>query len=108
MKTQNKVQLIGYLGKDPLMSIAINGSKRAYLRMATDWYRKKKDGTVLKRTTWHDIVAWDKKAELVENELVTGSHIMVEGEIEYHRFLKNGLRRYITQIRAYAIIDLDR
>jgi len=72
MKTQNKVTLIGYLGKDPLISIAMNGSKRAHLRMATDWYRKKEDGTVLKRTTWHDIVAWDKRAESVENVFYKG------------------------------------
>ena len=30
MKTQNEVQLIGYLGRDPMMSIAVNGSKQAH------------------------------------------------------------------------------
>jgi len=108
MKTQNKVQLIGYLGKDPLMSIAVNGSKRAYLRMATDWFRKKEDGTELKKTTWHDIVAWDKKAAKVEAHFIKGSHVLVEGEIEHRSFYKGDVKRYITRIRATKIMNLDR
>ena len=107
-KTQNKVQLVGYLGKDPMISIAANGSKRAYLRLATDWYRKKEDGTKIKKTTWHDIVAWDQKAEKIENAMIMGSHVMVEGEIQYRQFTKNGQKRYTTQIRASSITDLDR
>ena len=108
MKTQNKVQLIGYLGRDPHISTAKNGSKRAYLRMATDWYRKNEDGTERKKTTWHDIVAWDKKAEKIENQFIRGSHVLVEGEIDHRRYYKGNEKRYITQIVATKIMNLDR
>ena len=108
MKTQNKVQLIGYLGRDPLISIAKNGSKRAYLRMATDWYRKAGDGTEYKKTTWHDIVAWDKKAEKIENNFIAGSHVLVEGEIDHCKFYKGTEKRYITRILVTKVMNLDR
>ncbi len=108
MKTQNQVQLIGYLAKDPLISFAKNGSKRAYLRLATDWFRKDSNGNIHKKTTWHDIVAWDKKAENIENNFITGSHVLVEGEIDYRKYYKGNELRYITQILATKIMNLDR
>ena len=108
MKTQNEVQLIGYLGQDPMISTAANGSKRAYLRLATDRYRKLEDGSAWKQTTWHDIVVWDKKASKVENDFIKGSHVLVEGQIEHRRYFKNNERRFITQIRATKVMNLDR
>ena len=108
MKTQNEVQLIGYLGRDPMMSIAVNGSKRAYLRLATDHYRKKEDGTEWKKTTWHEIVVWDKKADKIENNFIKGSHVLVEGAIEYRSFFKGNEKRYLTRICATKILNLDR
>lgn len=108
MKTQNQVQLIGYLGKDPILSIAKNGSPRAYLRMATDIFRRNDDGSTFKKTTWHDIVAWDKKAATIENNFIQGSHVLIEGEIDYRTYSKDGIKRYITRIIATKIMNLDR
>ena len=109
MKTLNRVQLIGYLGRDPIISIASNGSKRAFLRMATDWWRRKADGTEIKKTTWHDIVLWDRKAEHIENEFIKGSHVMIEGQIDYRKYFdKEGNPKQITRIIGSLISNLDR
>lgn len=108
MKTQNEVQLIGYLGQDPLVSVSINGSKRAFLKLATDRYRKLEDGTEWKQTTWHEVIVWDKKAARIENNFIKGSHVLVEGAIEYHRFYKNNEKYYRTRIRATKVMNLDR
>jgi single-strand DNA-binding protein len=109
MKTQNKVQLIGYLGRDPLISTAINGSKRAFLRMATDIFRRKEDGSVFKKTSWHDIVLWDRVAEKIENEFIKGSHVLIEGEIDYRSYSdKEGNDRNITRIIGSRVLNLDR
>lgn len=108
MKTHNSVQLIGYLGKDPIISIAKNGSARAYLRMATDIFRRKGDGSTFKKTTWHDIVAWGKKAERIENNFIQGSHVLIEGEIDYRIYSKDGKKRYSTRIIAKKLLNLDR
>jgi single-strand DNA-binding protein len=107
-KTQNKVQLIGYLGKDPVVTVTKDGVKRVFLRLATDWYRKSEDGTEKKKTTWHNIVAWDKKAKKIENDFISGSHVLVEGEIDHHSYYKGTEKRYITRILATKIMNLDR
>ena len=108
MKTQNEVQLIGYLAMDPMISVAVNGSKRAFLKLATDSYRKLENGSEWKKTTWHNIVAWDKKAARIENNFIKGSHVLIEGEIQHCSFYKGDEKRYITQIRATKIMNLDR
>ena len=108
MKTQNEVQLIGYLGQDPIMSVAVNGIKRAYLRVATDQYRKHQDGTEWKKTTWHEVVVWDKKAANIENNFIKGSHVLVEGAIEHRRFYKGNEKRFHSRICATKVMNLDR
>jgi single-strand DNA-binding protein len=109
-KTQNSVQLIGYLGKDPVHKTAVNGSKLIRLRLVTDdFYRKNENGSVNKRTSWHDIVVWDRLAERLTECFTTGSHILVEGQLKYRSYLnKAGLKCNTAEIRATKIIDLDR
>ena len=109
MKTLNKVQLVGYLGKDPVLTVAKNGAKRIQLRVATDHYYKDEKGKTQRVVTWHDVVAWDKIAEKVENQFIKGSHVMVEGELQYRSFSDDqGNIRHVTQIKANLILNLDR
>lgn len=109
MKTRNYVQLIGYLGEDPELQTTTSGQTLARLRLATDFYRKKEDGSTSRKTTWHDVNAWNKLAQILPGNFVKGSHIMVEGEISYRTFLDHkGHKRYITEIKAAKILNLDR
>lgn len=109
MKTQNKVQLIGYLGCDPKAKIAVNGSRFARLRVATDYFRRKKDGTILKRTTWHDVLAWDWLARKVPENFIKGTHILVQGDIRHRTYKdKTGVLRNISEVHATHLLNLDR
>ncbi len=109
MKTQNSVQLIGYLGSDPKIKTAVNGSPLARFTVATDYFRRHKDGTIVKKTTWHNILVWDRLAETVPNNFIKGSHILVQGEIRHRSFKnKDGLIKHITEIRATQLLNLDR
>ena len=105
----NRVQLIGYVGKD-LISIPLpSGNKRIGLRIATHHLTKDKSGEKSYHTTWHDVTAWDRIAEYAENNFVKGSKIMVEGSIEYRTYLDNtGHTRYLTHIKAHSLVNLDR
>lgn len=108
MKTQNKVQLIGYLGKDPIILTTDKG-KLAKIRVATDTFFKDDSGKSVKVTTWHEVVAWEKKAEEVENNFIKGSHILVEGQILYKTYPDlAGHVRYVTEIKAHTLMNLDR
>lgn len=109
MKTQNSVQLIGYLGQDPVLRTAVNGSKLARFTIATDYFRRRKDGSIIKKVTWHQILAWDFLAEKVPGNFIRGSHVLVKGEIR-HRSFKNkaGEIKSITEVRASELLNLDR
>lgn len=109
MKTQNTVQLIGYLGIDPVMKKAINGSPFTRLRLATDYYRKTEDGSVIHKKTWHDVIAWDKLAESVLDNFIKGSHILVQGSIRNRTYVdKKGATKFETIVRASQLLNLDR
>ncbi len=106
----NKVLLIGYVGLDLITKTASNGSKRVALRVAThNGSRRNKKGQFINKSTWHDVVAWDKPAEYAERSFVKGSKILVEGCIIYRTYADiHGHKRYITQIKAYSLQNLDR
>lgn len=109
MKTKNAVQLVGYLGIDPVISKLANGNTKARLRLATDRSRMDNAGVWQRIVTWHDVIAWNKTAEVIAKKLIKGSHIMVEGEINYRTYEDlTGHTRFVTVIDAKLITDLDR
>ncbi|MES2328573.1 MAG: single-stranded DNA-binding protein [Bacteroidota bacterium] len=109
MKTQNKVQLIGYLGLDPVIIKLPSGTTKARLRLATDKFRRDQSGNVQRKVTWHDVIAWDKLAETIENQYITGSHILVEGEIIHRSYEdKMGQTHFVSEVKAFSIMNLDR
>ena len=105
----NRVLLIGYVGKDLSATNLEKGSKRVGMRIATHHCYKTPEGQKIDHTLWHDIVAWGSTAEYAERSFVKGSKIMVDGSIEYRTFPdKSGHIRYITQIKAHSLMNLDR
>ncbi len=109
MKTQNKVQLIGYLGEDPVVGTTPGGTPYARIRMATDEFFKDAEGNRHKITTWHDVMAWESMATTVSGNFIKGSHVLIEGKICYRTYEdKAGHTRYITEIKASTLMNLDR
>ena len=109
MKTQCTVQLIGYLGQDPVTKIVTNGSLLVRLRLATDYYRRRNDGSLIQKVNWHNIHAWDRLAEKIPGNYIKGSHVLVQGEIVYRTYVdEHGYKHYITEIRADKMLNLDR
>lgn len=109
MKTQNHAQLIGYLGSDPISRTAVNGSKVTRLRLATDYYCWDNSGNIIRKVTWHDVLAWDQLAEKIPGNFIKGSHVLIQGEIRHRTYIDpNGHRRYISEIKALTILNLDR
>ena len=110
MKSSNKVQLVGYLGKDPVIKIVSNGDTMAVLRMATHQYSTGADGKTKRNSIWHTVYYWnEKEIEKMINYLIKGSHVMVDGSIFYRTYTdKNGVKNIVAVIRAEHITDLDR
>ena len=105
----NRVLLIGYIGNELQSAVAKNGSKRVGLRIATHYPGKSQSGEREFKTVWHDVVSWDSVADYAFSSLVKGSRVMVDGYINYTSFLDHkGHVRYMTQVIAHSVMNLDR
>jgi len=98
-KLRNKVQLIGNLGTDPEVKHLESGKTVATFRLATTERYRKDSGDLVEDTQWHNIVAWGKRAEIVEQYLQKGKEVAVEGKLIHRSYDdKNGDKKYITEI----------
>ncbi len=106
---RNKVQLIGHLGKDPEIVNLDNGSKLAKFSIATNETYKNTEGEKVTDTQWHNVVAWGKTAELVENYLIKGKEIALEGKLVNRSYeTKEGEKRYVTEVRCNELLLLGK
>ncbi len=95
----NKVQLIGNLGKDPEVKEFEGGRKVAKFPLATTESYKNDAGEKISETSWHSIVAWNGLATIAEKYLNKGKEVAVEGRITYRNFEdKEGNKKYFTEI----------
>ena len=95
----NSVRLTGFLGSAPELKLTDSQKKIAKLNLATNNYRRNSEGERVTETTWHQIVLWEKQAELAEKYLGKGSKISIEGRLS-NRFYtdKDGVKRYVTEV----------
>jgi single-strand DNA-binding protein len=106
---KNKVQLIGHLGKNPEVKTIDNGKKVARVSLATSESYKNLQDEKVTETQWHNIVAWGKLAEILEQYTTKGSEICVEGKLNYRDYTdKDGVKRNTTEIVVNEILLLDK
>jgi single-strand DNA-binding protein len=106
---KNSVQLIGHLGQDPEIVNLESGSKLAKFSIATSDSYKNTEGEKVEDTQWHNIVAWGKTAEIVENYLVKGKQVAVAGKLIHRSYeTKEGEKRYITEIKCNELLMLGK
>ena len=106
---RNKVQLIGNLGNDPEIVNLESGKKLAKFSIATNEIYKNNKGERVTDTQWHNVVAWGKTAELVENYVTKGKEIAIEGKLTSRSYeTKEGEKRYITEIVCDELLLLGK
>jgi single-strand DNA-binding protein len=94
MKSINKVTLIGAVGQDPESRFTAQGLQITSFSLATSEKRKDKDEV----TQWHNCVAFGKLAEIVQQYVVKGSKLYLDGAIQYQTYEKDGEKRFATKI----------
>jgi len=102
----NKVILLGYVGKEPEVKYLDTGVCIADVRLATSerGYTLPNGTQVPERTDWHNIHFWNKQAEYVEKYLHTGDLLLVEGKLQYNKWVdKKGINRTEPVIIAYSL-----
>jgi single-strand DNA-binding protein len=98
----NKVILIGNLGKDPQQRAMPSGKAVVNFSIATtEQWRDKQTGENKEATEWHNIVMFDRLAEIAAEYLRKGSQVYIEGKIRTRKWQdKEGNDRYTTEIIA--------
>lgn len=102
----NKVILIGRAGKDPDVRTLDGGAKVASLSFATtDKAYTLQNGTqVPERTEWHNLIFWNKTAEIVEKYVHKGDKLYIEGKLRTRNYDDSkGVKRYITEVFVDSI-----
>ena len=104
MGSVNKVILVGNLGRDAELRFTAGGAAVSTLNLATTEVWNDKQGQRQEKTEWHRIVLWGKQAESLQEYLVKGKQIYVEGRLQTRQWDdKDGNKRYTTEIKADRI-----
>ena len=97
----NKVILLGNVGQDPKVKYFDSGSAVATFSLATtDRAYTLANGTqVPERTEWHNIVASNRWADIVDKYLHKGDKLYVEGKLRTRTYTDQaGATRYVTEV----------
>jgi single-strand DNA-binding protein len=108
-KSVNKVILVGRLGRDPELKYTGSGTPFCRFSMATDdSWNDKGTGERQERTEWHNIVAWDRLAEICNQYLTKGKLVYIEGSLQTREWDdQEGNKKKITEIRARDMVMLS-
>lgn len=106
MKSVNKVILIGTLGRDPEIRSTANGTNVAKFSIATNERYKDRDGQWQERTEWHNIVCWQRLAEIVRDYTHKGDRIYIEGRLQTSSWddKQTGEKKYRTEVVANDLV----
>lgn len=102
--TYNRITIIGNLGRDPETRMLPSGDSVTSFTVATT--ERSKNGDV---TTWFNVSAFAKLAEVCEKYLHKGSYVYIEGALSQHEYTnREGEVRQSLEVRAREMRMLDK
>jgi single-strand DNA-binding protein len=100
----NKVFIIGNLTQDPELRQTAGGQSICTFGVATNRFYTDAAGQRQKQAEFHNVVAWGRNAELINQYLRKGSSIFVEGRLQTRNWLdQQGVKHWKTEIVAERI-----
>ena len=103
MPALNRVQLIGYLGRDPESKYTPTGKRVTDFPVAITNRWKDDSGETQEHTEWVQIEAWGRLAETCHDHLGKGSLVYIDGRIKTDRYEDQGETRYFTKVVARTV-----
>ena len=99
-KGVNKVFLLGHVGKEPEIRTTNGGMTIASFTVATADRQKDAQGDWQDKTEWHNMVAFQRTAEIVRDYVKKGTQLFIEGKIQTRSWedKESGQKRYKTEI----------
>jgi len=103
----NTVKLIGNVGNEVNVLTFENGKKASFSLATNETYTNKKNEEV-KNTTWHNVVAWGKVAEVCADLVRKGKLVSIEGKLNYRNYVnKENKTVYVTEIIANKVTEVE-
>lgn len=100
----NKAFILGNLTRDPELRQTPNGQAVCSFGVATNRFYTDSSGQKQKQAEFHNIVAWGRQAEVVNQYLKKGSLILIEGRIQTRNWQdQQGNKHYRTEVVAERI-----
>ena len=99
-KGVNKVFLLGNCGKEPEIRTTNGGMVIANFTLATADRQKDAQGNWQDKTEWHNMVAFQRTAEIVRDYVKKGTQLHIEGKIQTRSWddKESGQKKYRTEI----------
>jgi single-strand DNA-binding protein len=107
MPALNRVQLIGYLGKDPDSRFTPSGRKVVHFSLAVTQHWKS-DGESKEATEWVNVEAWERLGEVCQQYLKKGSLVYLEGRLKTDKYEDKGETKYFSKVVALTLQFLDK
>ena len=100
----NKVFILGNLTRDPELRQIPSGQAVCSFGVATNRRYKDKMGQRQEQVEFHNIVAWGRQAEIINQYLHKGSSILVEGRMQTRSWQdQQGVKHWKTEVIAEQI-----
>ena len=94
----NKVILVGRLAQEPEVRYTQSGKAVASFNLAVNRYGQKDSADFI------PIVAWEKLAEVIGNNLKKGSQVLVEGRMQVRSYeTQDGQKRRATEVIVQTV-----
>ena len=107
MPALNRVELIGYLGRDPESRTIPTGQKVSQFSMGVT-RRWKSAGESKEATDWFTVEVWGRLGDVSQQYLKKGSLVYVEGRLRTDKYEDKGETKYFTKVVASSLQFLDR
>jgi len=103
----NKAIILGNLTRDPEMRYTPQGSAVTSFAVATNRQWNTEDGSTKEAVEFHNIVAWNKLAEICSQLLKKGAKVYIEGRLQTRNWEDDkAVKHYKTEIVADDMIVL--
>lgn len=102
--TLSQTLIIGFVGNDPTISYTTTGKAVVRFSLATN---KRPSNTKNTLTEWHQVVMWDKMAEVCKEHVHKGRKLLVQGEMRTRSWKDGEVTRYMTELHANSFQFMD-
>lgn len=100
----NKAFVLGNLTRDPELRQTASGQAVCSFGLATNRFYTDSTGQKQKQAEFHNIVAWGRQAEVINQYLRKGSLVLIEGRLQTRSWDdQQGNKKYRTEIVAERV-----